>query len=268
MPDVLVTGGTGDLGSELVPRLLTKGYGVRVLSRRAAPALPAGARGVRGDLVTGAGVDEAVAGVDLIVHCATGARDRPVRGLGYRSTARTDVAPTNALLAKAIASGRPRFIYPSIVGVDKIPLGYYRGKLESEQAIERSGLPYAILRTTQWHTLAREFCRRSAAFPLALVPAGVRSQLMDPSEVAERMVSLIESGVDGHAPDMGGPTALTFAEIVRSYLKATGKRRAVVEVPLPGRAIRGFRAGHNLALDHPDGRITWEEWLSRNVAAT
>lgn len=267
MAEILVTGGTGALGSELVPRLLTKGYGVRVLSRQATPALPAGARGVRGDLVTGAGIDEAVTGVDLIVHCATGAADSGPRGLGYKPTLRSDVIPTRALLDKALASGHPRFVYISIVGVDKIPLGYYRGKLECEQAIERSGLPYTILRTTQWHTLAWEFCRRLSTSPVVAVPKGVRSQLMDPSEVAERMVSLIDGGADGHAADMGGPRVLTFREIAHSYLRATGKRRAVVDVPMPGKAVRGFRGGHNLTPEHADGKITWEHWLSQHVSA-
>jgi uncharacterized protein YbjT (DUF2867 family) len=88
---------------------------------------------------------------------------------------------------------------------------------------------------------------------------------MDPSEVAERMVSLIDGGVDGHAADMGGPRVLTFREIAHSYLTATGKRRAVVDVPLPGKAARGFREGHNLTPEHADGKITWEQWLSQHA---
>ncbi len=269
MTDVLVTGGTGALGSELVPRLITKGYDVRVLSRRDSPPFPVGARAVRGDLVTGAGIEDAVPGADIIVHCATGAADHPIRGLGHKSTIRTDVEPTRALLDIASKSGSPRFVYISIVGIDKIPLGYYKGKLDAERLIESSGLPYTILRTTQWHTLGWEFCRRFTALPLVFLPRGVRSQLLDPGEVAERMVSLIDGGVEGHAPDMGGPAALGFRDIVRSYLRAMGKRRAVIEAPVPGAAIRGFREGHNLTLEHADGRITWEQWLgSRPESAT
>lgn len=265
MTEILVTGGTGALGSQLVPRLLAAGHNVRVLSRRERLSLPAGAHAVRGDLVNGDGIAGAVAGVDVIVHCATGAADGGVRGLMYKPTVRSDVEPTKALLEAAKQSGVPRFVYISIVGVDKIPLGYYRGKLDCERAIESSSLPYTILRTTQWHTLAWEFCRRLTASPLAVIPKGVRLQLLDPSEVAARMASLIDSGTVGHAPDMGGPAVLGFRDIVREYLSATNTRRAVLQLPLPGKAMAGFRAGHNLTLAHSDGRMTWREWLAENA---
>lgn len=263
---ILVTGGTGDLGKELVPRLAANGHEVRVLSRRERPGLPSGVRAIRGDLITGDGVTEAVGGVDTIVHCATGARDTGLRGLTYRTSRRTDVEPTKALLEVAKLAGDLRFVYISIVGVDRIPLGYYRAKLDSERAIAASGLTYTILRTTQWHTLGWEFCRRFAQLPAVVVPRGVRSQLLDPSEVAERMASLIETGASGRVPDMGGPEALEFREIVRRYLLARHKHRAVAQLTIPGKAMAGFRAGHNLCPDHADGRITWDEWLAKRVA--
>lgn len=267
MAEILVTGGTGALGSELVPRLITKGYGVRVLSRRENPSVPSGARAVHGDLATGDGVADAVAGADIVVHCATGAADNGVRGLGYRATKRTDVDPTKALLDLAKTSGRPHFVYISIVGIDKIPLGYYRGKLDCERAISSSGLPYTILRTTQWHTLAWEFSQRLTRSPVVAIPKGLKVQLLDPSEVAERMAELVDRGPNGLADDMGGPHILSMDDVARSYLAATGKRRVVMSVPVPGKAIAGFRAGHNLTPEHADGKVTWEQWLARRAAA-
>ncbi|MGH2760603.1 MAG: SDR family oxidoreductase [Actinomycetota bacterium] len=265
MAGVLVTGGTGVLGSEIVPRLLTKGYDVRVLSRRAQPRVPAGARTVRGDLVTGAGINDAVAGVDVIVHCASGTRT--LRSLTYRSGRRTDVEATRRMLDGARRSGATPFVvYISIVGIDRIPLGYYRAKLETEQVIEASGLPYSTLRTTQWHTFAWEIAKRLTAFPVVLAPKGLRLQLLDPGEVADRMVSLLEAGPAGMTPDMGGPETLDIVDVLRSYLRAKGKRRAVASVRFPGRAVAAFAAGHNLTPAYADGRIAWEDWLAQHAS--
>jgi hypothetical protein len=81
------------------------------------------------------------------------------------------------------------------------------------------------------------------------------------------MAKLVDGGPAGRAADMGGPHVLGIGDVARSYLKATGKRRIVASIPLPGRAIAGFRAGYNLTPDHADGRVTWEQWLSRRAAA-
>lgn len=259
MTEILVTGGTGQLGRRLVPRLVGAGHTVRVLSRRSDPDIAAGAKAVQGDLVSGAGIPDAVDGIDQIVHCASGTGD--ARSLTYRSARRTDVAATAHLLEAAKRRGSPHVLYISIVGVDRIPLGYYRAKLETEHVIEASELPFTILRTTQWHTLAHEFCRRLARGPLVVLPKGLRSQLLDADEAAERMATLAEERPHGHASNMGGPETLTMRAIVEAYLDAVGVRKRVIEVPVPGKTMKAFRAGYNLAPDHVDGKLTWRQWL-------
>ena len=267
MTEILVTGGTGNLGRELVPRLIARGHAVRVLTRRERYG-PNGERFVRGDLITGEGLDEAVKDVDAIVHCATGAADSGLRGvISQKATQTTDVDPTARMLERAKAlGGSPFVLYISIVGIDRIPIGYYKTKLATERVIEASGLSHTILRTTQWHTLAAELGRRVLRGPVAFVPRGMKSQLLDAGEVAERMVKLFDERPAGRAPDMGGPEVLDLSDIVRSYARAVGKRRPVVGVPLPGKGMAGFRAGYNLTPEHADGRITWAQWLERNVS--
>ena len=260
MTSVLVTGGTGQLGRRLVPLILAAGYDVRVLSRQSAPSVPAGARAVQGNLATGHGIADAVAGADMIVHCASGTGT--VRGLMYRSAKKTDVDATANMLASAKEQGgAPHVVYISIVGIDKIPLGYYRAKLETEKVIASSGLPHTIFRTTQWHTLAEELCGRLARAPFVVVPKGVRMQLLDPGEVADRMLALVRSPIAGRADDVGGPEALEVADVARAYLDAKGKRRRVSAMRLPGRTVAAFAEGHNLTLEHADGRVTWASWL-------
>jgi uncharacterized protein YbjT (DUF2867 family) len=257
---VLVTGGTGALGRELVPLLVTAGFDVRVLSRRRSAAVPVGARVVCGDLTTGDGLDQAITAVDVIAHLASGTSGMP----SYAKAKRTDVEGTRRLLDAARGAGvKPHVVYISIVGIDKIPFGYYRGKLATEQVIERSGLPYTILRTTQWHTLAAKFCRQLGCLPLMAVPKGVRMQLLDAGEVAQCMAGLVQGPPSQHVREIGGPEALSFAEIARRYFRAKGKRRVVFELPLPSKAARAFAAGYNLAPDNCDGRITRDDYLAR-----
>jgi len=147
---VLVTGGTGQLGREVVPRLVSGGHDVRLLSRQDRPSRPDGVEAVRGDVLTGDGLDRAVTGVDVVVHCATSP---------FRRTRRTEVDGTRRLTVAA-RGGRPHVVYISIVGVDRHPLPYYKAKRSADMAIEAAGLPYTILRATQFHSLLDAFLTR------------------------------------------------------------------------------------------------------------
>src|SRR5262245_58912794 len=128
-PMALVTGGTGTLGRAVVARLDSP----RVLSRRPGPDR------MVGDLATGAGLAAALSEVDTVIHCAT-------------SAGKNDVTHAQRLIEAATAS-RPHIVYVSIVGIDEIPLGYYRTKLAVERLLAESGLPYTVLRATQFHDL-------------------------------------------------------------------------------------------------------------------
>jgi uncharacterized protein YbjT (DUF2867 family) len=211
MTTVLVTGGTGALGTQLVPRLVASGHAVRVLSRRERPDVPDGVTAVRGDLTTGAGLDDATASVDVIANLASGSDRAPT----YRSARPTDVDGTKRLLDAAKRNGAPHVVHISIVGCDTIPFGYYRAKTEGEAVVTSSGLRWTILRTTQWHTLAWEFCRLLTKLPVVVVPKELRMQLLDAGEVADRMATLVDGPPSGFAQEMGGPESLAFADIVR-----------------------------------------------------
>ncbi|MEU6175904.1 NAD(P)H-binding protein [Streptantibioticus parmotrematis] len=250
---ILVTGGTGVLGAAVVRRLLDDGVPVRVLSRRAqrSESLPEQVEWAVGDLATGAGLPEALDGVTAVVHCASDSRHW-----------NSDVAAARRLTDAARAAGSPHLVYVSIVGVDRVPYGYYRAKLEVERLLEASGLPWTVLRATQFHDLVLVVTQWLARLPVVLVPAGVRTQPVDVSEVADRLADLARHAPAGRVPDLGGPEALTAADAVRALLRATGHRRPVVSVPLPGKTMRAVRRGGLLAPNRRAGG-TFADFLRR-----
>jgi uncharacterized protein YbjT (DUF2867 family) len=253
---VLVTGGTGTLGRVVARLLAADGHRVRVLSRRPRPAGvgPAGvgpggqspAEWATGDLRTGQGIGAAVAGARVIVHCATG---------------RGDVRAA-ANLMKAAQKERPHLVYISIVGVDQVPVGYYKSKLEVERRVEASGLPWTVLRATQFHQLILRGCQALAHLPVLPVPARSSFQPIDAVEVAERLAGLAAGPAAGRVPDMGGPEIRGAADLARSYLRARGLRRPVLPVLLPGAAFAGYRRGGHLAPEHAVGRVTFDRFLA------
>jgi uncharacterized protein YbjT (DUF2867 family) len=258
---ILVTGGTGTLGRHVVPRLLAAGCRVRVLSRHAHEAAD-GVEYVTGDLLKNEGIPAAVAGAEVIVHCAGGRKD-------------DDVATRN-LVAAASQAGHPHLVFISVVGADRIPVtsaadramfGYFGFKLAAERVVAESGLPWTILRATQFHDLSLVVMGQMAKLPVIPVPAGVRFQPVDTDEVAARLVELALGAPAGLVPDMAGPQVSSMAGLLRGYLRARGKHRLLVPVWLPGRAARAVRAGANLAPGRATGHRTWEEFLAERVPA-
>jgi uncharacterized protein YbjT (DUF2867 family) len=208
---------------------------------------------VQGDLVTGAGFEEAVDGIKTIIHCASNP---------YRKTHQTDVDGTEGLLRVAERAGVSHVVFISIVGVDRNPYyPYFRVKLDAEKVIERSPVPWTILRATQFHDLVLKALRILDRLPILLVPNGFVRQPVDGGEVADRLIELSLSSPAGRVPDVGGPEVLTSSELARTYLEALGHRNRLVEVPVPGRAARAWREGAQLCPERAYGSIRWEEFL-------
>ncbi len=251
MNSVLVTGGTGVLGRRVVRALAADGHQVRILSRNPASPPVSGAEVTVADLSTGVGLPEAVAGASAVVHCATDPRNPWA----------VDVEGTGRLLETARDAGRPHLVSVSIVGVDRIPVTYYRAKLAAEESVARSGLPWTVLRTTQFHGFVEDLLGRLVRLPVVPVPRGWRLQPIDVEEVARRLADAVASGPAGRLPDLGGPEVVPVAELVRDRLRRTGRHRPVVEVPLPGALCAALRAGANLVPGNRSGGRTWREFL-------
>jgi uncharacterized protein YbjT (DUF2867 family) len=243
---ILVTGGTGRLGNPTVARLRSLGHDVRVLSRRG------GEGRVIGDLRTGAGITEAVDGVETVVHLAT------MNGRG-------DVAPARVLLDACRAAGVRHVAYISIVGVDRIPLGYYRQKLEVERMLASSGLPHTVLRATQFHDLVAGLFSGQRYLPVVFAPK-FSFQPIAVDDVAARLAELATAAPAGRVPDIGGPETLSAVELARQWEVAASVRRRIVPVSLPGKTFAGYAAGHNLVPGPPHGTGRFGEFLTARYA--
>ncbi|WP_051871513.1 SDR family oxidoreductase [Streptomyces sclerotialus] len=250
MTTFLVTGGTGTLGRVVVDRLLADGHTVRVLSRRPHtrtehPRL----RSYAVDLRNGVGLADATAGTDVIVHCAS----TPSGG---------DLDSAGQLVDAARTAGVRHLVYISIVGVDRVPLRYYRTKREVERLLAESDVPWTVLRTTQFHDLVLRLVKAGARSPVLPAPAGVRVQPVDVREVGARLVELAYGEPAGHVPEMGGPEVFTARELIGLTLRAGDRRRLALPLRLPGATYRALRAGGNLAPEHAVGKIRYADFLA------
>ncbi|HEY9478304.1 MAG TPA: NAD(P)H-binding protein [Microbacteriaceae bacterium] len=246
MSDItLVTGGTGTLGSLVVQKLRETGAATRVLSRHPGPDVAVG------DLASGVGVDAALAGVSTVIHCATG---------------KNDEKQSANLIAAARRAGVSHLVYISIVGVDRHPFAYYRAKYAVERQIEDSGLPFTILRATQFHNLVVGGLNAQRRSPLILVP-DIPIQPVEVSEVAQRLVELSRAEPAGRVPDLGGPQIRRLRDLAALWRAASGRRRVLLPLVLPGKTFGAFSAGLHLAPEHADGTATFEQFLAKSVPA-
>lgn len=255
---VLVTGGTGAVGSEVVKGLRAAGHRARVLSRK--PGV--GGDWIQGDIATGAGLELAVKGADAIVHAASDASN-PRR---YRAT---DILGTRRLLAMAREVGVRHVVYVSIVGMEGVGYPYYRGKLAAEAIMRENLVPWSILRATQFHTLMEIFLEYMSKLPrLATVPFAWQFQPVDPIEVAARLVQVVTADPAGMLPNFGGPEVRDFKSLAVSWLRIRKPDKRLVNLPLPFDFSRQLAAGRLLCPENRDGTITFEQYLARRYPAT
>lgn len=242
---MVVTGGNGGLGSELVAELRSGGAEVVPASRRTGF-----------DLATGVGVADMLADADVIVHAATNLRFR-----------RVDLNGTRRMVQVLTDAGRrPHVIYVSIVGCDLNPYPYYRAKHACEIVLRKSGLPVTVVRATQFHTLIAALAG-VARWPLAIVPPNAAAQPADRRWVAQQLADIVLGPVpDGYrrAADLAGPDVITVPEAVRLVCQHHGRRiPRLISLPAAGGMLASFAARTNLpGADVVTGGRRFADWLA------
>ncbi|WP_411374052.1 SDR family oxidoreductase [Arthrobacter sp. MPF02] len=241
---IAVAGGTGTVGRHVVALAKERGHDVVSLSRT---------EGV--DLVTGRGLDQALAGSDTVID---------VSGINTTSTKKAVDFLTSAsqnLLAAGETAGINHHVVLSIVGIDKATSGLYAGKLAQEDTARHGGVPWTLLRSTQFHEFVPLVVKTASAGPLVVVPK-MFTQPVAAREVAQALVDAAGKGPQGRIRDLAGPRLEELDGLARAYLARTGQRRKVVEVPFPGAMGRAMRIGALIpAPGAAVGRQTFLEWL-------
>lgn len=241
---IAVAGGTGTLGREVVARGRARGHDVVAMAR---------STGV--DVVTGAGLDDALRGADALIDVVS------IESLSAAKSTDFFERAARTLLASAARADVPHLVAVSIVGIDRNPHGYYAGKVAQEAVYEGAGVPWTIVRATQFHEFAAQVAGQARLGPVQLAPRA-RVQPIAAAAVAEHVLSLAEGAPAGRVTDITGPREERLDAMIREWAEAEGRRGPVVAVSLPTAQMRGMRQG--LALPHADARRlgpTFSEWL-------
>jgi uncharacterized protein YbjT (DUF2867 family) len=252
---LLITGATGRLGRELAACCACRGWIVRAMSRKPAPAEGCAVTWATADLATGVGLQDALRDVEVVVHLAS---------LAYRGrrTDAVDIGGTARLVDAAFDAGVEHTVFTSIVGVDAIPWPYFKKKLAAEELVRRGHTPWSIVRATQFYPLIDSVLRVAARLPVLFSPREVPGQPVDPRDVAEHIVAVIERGPSRRAVEFAGPEPLTFGELAAQWSAARGLRsRPLVPVPIPGALGRALRDGRAVPGGGEAGSRTWRSWL-------
>lgn len=244
-----VLGGTGSAGAAVVTELERRGHAVRVLAR---------STGV--DVASGAGVAEALAGLDALVDCLNArGSEQKVRAVLVDGLART--------LQQAAAAGVKHATSLAIIGSEHLPLGYYRAKGAQEAALTAAPLPSTVIRTNQFFELLDLAWRATARTGVILAPRG-HLQPIDVRDVAALIADTVEQGpaAPPHATILG-PEILEIRAMARDWKRAAGSRRPIVGLPVRGGILRAVAEDQlvDRSPDAPRGQRTWAAWLAERT---
>jgi uncharacterized protein YbjT (DUF2867 family) len=249
---IVVIGGTGLIGSKTIPILRQGGHEALAASPNT---------GV--NTITGEGLAKALVGAQVVVDLANAPSWEDKAVLEFFET-----SGRNLLAAEATADVR-HHVAVSIVGTDRMPdNGYFRAKVAQEKLIEKSGIPYTIIRSTQFLEFIKGIADSSADGNKVRIPPGL-FQPIAADDVAAIVAEVALAAPRNGIVEIAGPERAPFSEIVARYLKAVGDRREVVRDPEA--RYSGGRVEERSLVPLGEarlGRIGLDEWLRRSQAKT
>jgi len=245
---IVVIGGTGLIGSKTVAILRQGGHEVAAASPNS---------GV--NTITGEGVKEAVAGAQVVIDLANSPSFEDKAVLEFFETAGRNLVPAEA------AAGVRHHVALSIVGTDRMPdNGYFRAKVAQERLIEASGIPYTIIRSTQFLEFLRGIADEGTNGNIVRLSPGL-FQPIAADDVAAAVADVALAAPKNGIVEIAGPERAPFNEIVARYLKAVRDPRQVVRDPEA--RYWGGRVEERSLVPLGEarlGHIDLDEWLRRS----
>lgn len=241
---IAVAGGTGTVGRHIVAIARERGHHVASLSRT---------QGV--ELTSGRSLDQALQNVETVIDVAGIQTVSTKKAVDYFTNA------TQNLMAAERQAGVKHHVVLSIVGIDKATSGLYAGKLAQEDEVRHGGVPWTLLRSTQFHEFVPMAIKAASVGPLVFVPT-MFTQPVAAGEVAAALIDAAEAGPRGRIRDLGGPRPEQLKSLVAAYLARTQQKKRIVPLRVPGPMGAAMRNGALIpAPGSAVGRQTFLEWL-------
>jgi uncharacterized protein YbjT (DUF2867 family) len=248
---IVVIGGTGRIGSKTVAILRQGGHELVAASPQS---------GI--NTITGEGLSQAMAGTQVVIDLANSPSFEDKAVLEFFET-----SGRNLLAAEAAAGSIRLHVALSIVGIDRSDNGYFRAKVAQEKLIKASGIPYTIIRSTQFMEFLGGIAASSANGNIVRISPGL-FQPIAADDVAAIVADVALTAPRNGTVEIAGPERAPFDEFVARYLKAVGDPRQVVSDP-KAKYFGGRVEQHSLVplAEARLGRIGFDEWLRRSQAA-
>lgn len=246
---ITVIGASGLIGSKLVNTLRQRGQDV------VAASLSTGL-----NTITGAGLDEALAGAEVVVDVTNSPSFEDKAVLEFFQTSGRNI------IAAEVKAGVKHHVALSIVGTDRLPeSGYLRAKIAQEKLIKESPIPYSILRSTQFLEFLRGIADSATVDQKVTLPSAVYQPIASDDVVAALADVTVGAPINGTV-EVGGPERISMAELVKRYLKKIGDTRTVVADP--NARYFGAILNDQSLVTGPNARIgaqNFEAWFSKAV---
>ncbi|HMJ54247.1 MAG TPA: NAD(P)H-binding protein [Polyangiaceae bacterium] len=242
---IAVVGGTGTLGRRVTEEMRSRGHDVRVLSRNAPE--------YRIDLRTGEGLGHALEGCNVVVDASNSSSPK--------HAAQILIEGSRRLLAAERTAGVGHHVGVSIVGCERVHVGYFRAKADQERVVEQGTVPWSIVRATQFHELVAMALSSVGRWRVVPVPHA-RLQTVACVEAARAIADVAEAPPRLGRIEVGGPEVADLRDLARSWLSITRQHALLLPLPLPGKVGRELRSGA-LTTEMPDvrGKTPFATWL-------